>query len=99
MTTCPQCNGFGFIGDLFGKIRYDCPLCEKSGMVSNKHILWKIWGKALRGYRLDWMKLTLREAAKKFNIDASNLSKMERGIIKPHKYWTREYITAPEPRP
>jgi hypothetical protein len=90
MTTCPQCNGFGYIGDLFGKISCDCPLCNKTGMVSSKYILWKMYGRTLKYYRLDWLHLGLREAARKFKIDASNLSKMERGVIKPSKYWVKQ---------
>jgi hypothetical protein len=90
MTTCPQCNGFGFISDLFGKIFEDCPLCGNTGHVSNIHVLWKIYGKEMKRYRLDAMRLGLREASRKYNIDASNLSKMERGIIKPRRYWVKD---------
>jgi hypothetical protein len=96
MTICPQCNGFGFIGDIFGRIHSDCPLCNSSGKVNNRFVMWKLYGKALREYRLKWMKLTLREAARKYHIDASNLSKMERGVIKPHKYWYPWILTKKE---
>jgi hypothetical protein len=33
------------------------------------------------------MNMGLRKAAKFLNIDASNLSKMERGVIRPKNVW------------
>lgn len=87
MITCPQCHGFGWIGDAFGRVHMDCELCHKTGEVSDRHALWISRGKWMKNYRLDVMMLTLREAARKYHVDASNLSKMERGIISPKIYW------------
>lgn len=81
---CPQCSGFGELSDMFRRFVKVCPLCNGSGVVSDKHILWVAQGKKLKEYRLDVLKLKLREASRKFGVDASNLSKMERGIIKPN---------------
>lgn len=84
MTKCPQCSGFGELADIFRRFVRQCPLCNGSGEVPDKHILWREQGRKLKAYRLDTLHLLLREAARKFGVDASNLSKMERGIIKPN---------------
>lgn len=78
---CQQCSGFGRI--IFRTLEtIKCDMCNGSGEVLDKQILWKIQGEYLKNWRLDRL-LTLREASRKFIIDASNLSKMERGVIKP----------------
>jgi hypothetical protein len=84
MIKCPQCNGFGEIADLFRRFVATCPLCIGKGEVTNKHSLWIAQGDKLRNYRIGILKMTLREAARRYQVDASNLSKMERGIIKPN---------------
>ena len=37
----------------------------------------------MRTHRMEVLKISLRVAAKQFGVDASNLSKMERGVIPP----------------
>ena len=87
MVKCPQCNGFKEITDIFRRFVLPCPLCMGKGKVANKHVLWIARGKKLRDFRLDVLGIGLREAARKFQVDASNLSKMERGIINPRNLY------------
>ena len=82
---CIQCDGFG---KLFNRDNscFDCDMCEGSGKMDINHVILKLQGEIIQ----DWRKsqgLTLRKAAEKYGIDPSNLSKMERGIIKPKKYY------------
>ncbi len=91
--TCLQCLGTGKIFLRPQKIKTEtapyvtCDMCEGSG----KHVgnlLWEAQGILLKDWRLEEC-LTLRGAAKKFKIDPSNLSKMERGIIKPESTYLK----------
>lgn len=82
METCPQCNGFGEIVAFPRPIKITCELCRGSGKVSDKKILWVKQGKILRGRRMA-MGITLREAARRHKVDVGNLSRMERGVVKP----------------
>lgn len=81
--TCQQCNGTGKI--FFrpnSKVPFiDCDMCQGTGK-HELNALWFVWGKMVSDWRSK-KKLTMRECARQYNIDPSNLSKMERGIIKP----------------
>ena len=79
---CLQCSGFGVLFSWDGKHSITCDLCKGKGRIKDKHVVWRLQGEILKDERLK-RKLTLRKCSAKFNIDPSNLSKMERGIIKP----------------
>lgn len=81
---CVQCSGSGKIFFRIGaSIPYiDCDMCNGTG-ISERNVLWAAQGMILKGFRII-KEITLREAARRFKIDPSNLSKMERGIIKPN---------------
>lgn len=77
---CHQCSGIGKIF-LRNMKHIKCDMCEGTGKYKG-NLLWIVQGQFL----VEWRRLndlTLREAARKYKIDPSNLSKMERGIIKP----------------
>ena len=78
---CHQCSGIGKIF-LRNMKHIKCDMCEGTGK-SEGNYLWFIQGLMMQNFRIDKEHLTLREAARKYKIDPSNLSKMERGIIKP----------------
>jgi len=59
-----------------------CQMCEGEGTVHDEKIRWYSYGQRMKAIRLE-RKLKLREAARLIGIDPSNLSKMERGIIRP----------------
>ena len=93
MILCTSCNGFGlhYTRPVFkdGKtkiIEFSCELCEGTGKIDDEKIEWILQGMKLRESRL-LQNISLRKAAKMLNMDASNLSKMERGIIKPRNIW------------
>lgn len=79
---CPQCNNFGKIAMPTLSLDVECPLCEGTGMVHEWHPDWKAQGKEIKNRRIA-AGYTLRTGAKLVQIDPSNLSKMERGLIKP----------------
>jgi len=86
---CPACDGIGknFSRPILikGKVsvaEFPCDVCNQTGQITHLKELWVAKGKAIKQYRLE-RGYGLREAAKKLNVDASNLSKMERGVIKP----------------
>lgn len=93
MILCTSCDGFGkhFSRPILIKgkveiIELKCELCNGTGKIKDEKIDWIIKGQKLREYRLE-KEITLRKAAKMLGMDASNLSKMERGIIKPKNIW------------
>lgn len=81
--TCQQCSGTGKIFLRPNAIApfIDCDMCEGTGG-HELNSLWAVQGGIIREWRLK-NDITLRECARKYSLDASNLSKMERGIIKP----------------
>lgn len=96
-TICPSCNGFGFIvpfpsGHLartsFENLKKICTCysCQGEGVLQ-RNITWEKQGKFLRWFRTEKLNLGLRQACRKFDLDPANLSKMERGIIKPQPPW------------
>jgi predicted transcriptional regulator len=85
--TCFQCDGFGKIFFRNGN-SIDCDMCEGLGQMSGENVLWKLQGEILKDWRMS-QGLTLRKCANKYQIDPSNLSKMERGIIKPNANYVR----------
>lgn len=80
---CPSCSGFGKIFGAFYPLVAECDTCNGKGFIDDIQTVWMAQGKMLKDYRLNELKLGLREACRKYGYDASNLSKMERGIIKP----------------
>ncbi|HNP06588.1 MAG TPA: hypothetical protein PKN99_03125 [Cyclobacteriaceae bacterium] len=83
--TCQQCNGTGkifFRPNSKNVPFFDCDMCEGTGK-HKLNLLWWVWGEMIKDWRFR-NKITLRECSRKYQIDASNISKMERGIIKPH---------------
>ena len=82
--TCPNCRGFGQI-PVFNKKcpTLPCDMCHGIGEVEDTTLLWIKRGNILKKYRMEHLEISLREAARRFNVDAANLSKMERGIISP----------------
>ena len=87
---CPQCDGFG---ELFGlgcpglkPVSFKCDLCAGTGVIDDKQRLWRLQGQKLKDRRIK-MGISLRRCAKRYKLDAGNLSKMERGVIKPYNYF------------
>lgn len=93
MKICKQCDGFGEIFSrpilIAGKVSsasIKCDMCNGTGKIEDIKLLWIAQGKKLKELRLS-KNVSLRAAAIKLNVDASNLSKMERGIIQPKNIW------------
>lgn len=93
MILCTSCDGFGkhFTRPIYDKgktkvIEIKCELCNGTGKIEDEKIDWIIKDLELRKYRLS-KDLSLRKASEILKIDASNLSKMERGVIKPKNVW------------
>lgn len=89
-TKCPQCDGFGRILFAFpssskAAAGLPCPLCEGTGQAEGDFDIWKERGAILKEQRIA-KGITLRAAAKYLSVDPSNLSKMERGLMKPTAY-------------
>lgn len=93
MILCTSCDGFGkhFSRPIIVKgktkiIEMQCDLCNGTGKIEDEKIDWIIKGEELKKYRLR-KNFSIREAARVLGMDASNLSKMERGVIKPRNIW------------
>ena len=86
MTTCPQCIGVGRFTSMFPlknpHLSIDCDLCSATGKVSDEQIQWREKGLKLRDARIERGE-TLRDFARRHNIDVSDVSKAERGVIDP----------------
>ena len=84
--TCPHCDGRGFTIGFgcpgFRRMKLDCRSCSESGQVDQAFMDRHAAGETLREARLR-KDLTLREAAKKYGVKASELSDAERGRIDP----------------
>ena len=82
--TCEQCNGtgriFGFVGMQIKDIM-ECDLCNGKGEINSNTQLRIIQGRLLKTKRLK-SGLSLRAFCKVNNLDASNVSKIERGVNK-----------------
>ena len=59
----------------------NCDICDGTGLAED-NALWVILGNVIKAHRQRY-NITLRQFAIQNDIDPSNLSKMERGIIKP----------------
>lgn len=97
-SVCPQCKGFGvvFASFAFHQLRLTCDMCDGIGKVDDAKIQWRTLGAIIKGRRLA-ARMTLRAAATYHGMDASNLSKMERGCIcpRPMEYPQNKDITNP----
>lgn len=86
---CNQCSGFGVIlgasVESLKPVSIPCDLCRGTGRIRHRQILWRFQGALLRKKR-ESLGLTFRDAARKWHYDCSNISKMERGVIKPVNY-------------
>ncbi len=85
--TCPQCNGFKVLLTFHGQSLGKCDMCEGVGIMPEHVSRWHPYGERIKAERI-YRRLTLRAAAKLLGLDASNLSKMERGIIQPRNVWS-----------
>ena len=56
--------------------------CSGLGVVES----WGEYGEEMKRWRVAHG-LSIRAACRKYNVDPSNVSKMERGLIKPKRYW------------
>lgn len=83
--TCPSCLGFGFLFAFMAGKKIPCEACGGLGKIDS-HPGWVKYGLEMKKWRVDHS-MTLRQASRRYNIDPSNLSKMERGLIKPKRYW------------
>ena len=79
---CPSCYGFGFT---FNQLNHK-DNCERCGGIGKAESSWPLYGLEMKKWRIDHG-MTLREACRRYNVDPSNVSKMERGLIKPMRYW------------
>lgn len=90
---CLQCDGTGkiFLRPKKNPPHWiDCDICKGTGKAEHK-LLWMIQGCKMREWRMK-KELGLREASRKYKIDASNLSKMELGFIKPDSKYLKMVI-------
>lgn len=95
---CPSCSGFGRIftrifinkkNNMPSVSGIKCGLCNGLGKIDDIKLIWIARGKRLRDYRVNNIGVSLRKAAELLNMDYSNLSKMERGIINPKNVWLK----------
>lgn len=91
LKVCLQCDGLGkifFLPKNKKTLPYiDCDICKGTGM-ADRSDLWEAIGFIIKDWRID-NEIGIREASRRFKIDPSNLSKMERGIIKPNPDYVR----------
>lgn len=88
-SACPQCRGFKIILNFHGQSLGQCDMCEGKGTLPECVAKWHPYGERLKAERIH-RRMTLRAAAKHLGMDASNLSKMERGIIAPRDLWQND---------
>lgn len=69
-------------------------MCDGTGLLPDHIGKWQPYGERLKAERIH-RGLTVRTAAKYLGIDASNLSKMERGLIAPQFLWKEQSIEQP----
>lgn len=87
---CPDCGGGGKVIGLFAIRDGGCDLCREfpcfrcagSGAVPDETVVWMAAGKAMREDRRSRSN-TLRKEAAERRMEASELSDMERGRVKP----------------
>lgn len=87
---CLQCNGLGkiLVGLNKKRIPYiECDICNGTGKAERSDY-WEAIGMIIKDWRIE-NKIGLREASRRFKIDPSNLSKMERGIINPNPEYVK----------
>ena len=63
-------------------------------LACEQNLLWITQGAKMEEWRMN-NDMTLREAARKYKIDPSNLSKMERGLIKPDPQYLNLIFSKP----
>lgn len=80
---CLDCDGSGFFQAAFKPIRVPCRRCGESGKIPAAQMLWHQDGQWYKALRLSGQE-TLRDAAKRLNLDVMVLSDAERGCVDPH---------------
>ena len=85
-SACSACLGFKRRYDFHGRDLGECEVCNGHGKLTREQTHWVLYGKKLKSERIE-QGLTLRAAARHLGVDPSNLSKMERGVIKPQPLW------------
>lgn len=106
MTTCPRCEGKGWVGPVHinrgdkpheWRERMDCDLCKASGVIDDGTVQALELGKRLREKRLARDE-SLREAARRLNMSAAELSGLETGrgglAAWHHPFATSAYLEA-----
>jgi hypothetical protein len=91
MATCPACKGTGNLaaiatrkdanGPTRGQLELPCVLCEGRREIPNVQLEWVRYGALLCNYRMDRLRLGLREAADMLGMKASALSAIELGRV------------------
>lgn len=83
---CPKCKGSkwvtGYLEPGFRPASMQCPDCNGTGEVDDRHLDWLKRGQALREYRMTPYR-NLREVAAILDIDLVAYSRMERGLEDP----------------
>jgi hypothetical protein len=91
MEPCPLCEGEqtllatgiryspDFKGPRPNAMNVPCFGCEGSGIVSQQKLARMERGERWHGYRVNTLQLTLREAASKWGMNPSQLSRLEQG--------------------
>jgi len=90
---CPECGGSGRIIAFDGIILGECQMCRGYKTIPNHQLEWIASGKALKEQRID-RRITLRDMAKHLDINAGELSQMERGAIQASPNLANEYANA-----
>lgn len=79
---CPNCiGGYIYAGPGANFVGVECPVCNGTGKLPEDYIYLPKLGKLVKD-SLITRKLTLREAAKEYEIDVIELSLWKRGIFR-----------------
>ncbi len=90
---CPDCDGGIMIASHVAyankphgyNVPMNCLRCNGTGIVDDRTPEWMKAGEALRQSRLKANRI-LRDEAARLGMDASTLSRMERGVIEPYSF-------------
>jgi hypothetical protein len=83
---CPQCYGnkvtIGFACPGFRPIELECDMCRGTGEIGDEQVLWIKLGELCKDARRE-RGIVMRQFALESGIDASAVSRMERGVDDP----------------